>query len=227
MIALIAAMQAEVDEMLKLTTDSKKVIKDSFAFWEGKLENQSIIIMLSGVGKGNAAMAAAMLITNYRPQAIINIGTAGGLCDDQEVLDVVIGTRVVQHDFDTSPVDGDEGIGLYFDSDQALCDSCKRVCEKMQVRNHSGLIASGDQFIDLYIVDSLLHRYSDALCAEMEAGAIAQACTRFQVPFVILRSLSDIAVHDNNHLTYQEYVALAASRSARMCKEIINEIACE
>ena len=52
MIALIAAMQAEVDEMLKLTTDSKKVIKDSFAFWEGKLENQSIVIMLSGVGKG-------------------------------------------------------------------------------------------------------------------------------------------------------------------------------
>lgn len=227
MIALIAAIQAEVDEMLKLVTDTRKVVKDSITFWEAKIAKQSIVIMLSGVGKGNAAMATTILISHYHPHTVINIGTAGGLCDQEEVLDVVIGSRVVQHDFDTSAVDGIEGYGLYFNSDAALCECCRSICDKMQVKSHSGLIASGDQFIDCYHVDSVLKQYPDALCAEMEAGAIAQVCTHFHIPFVILRSLSDIAVHDNNHLTYQEYVSLAASRSACMCKEIISEIACE
>lgn len=227
MIAMIAAMRSEVDEMLKLVNDPKEVYKDSLTFWEANVNDKKIVIMQSGVGKVHAALATTLLIQHYQPQHIINIGTAGGLCMQEEVLDVVIGTHVVQHDYDTSALDGDDGLGLYFQADAALCEYCKTVCDKMKVQTHIGLIASGDQFIaDEKQVELLKQRYPKALCAEMEAGAIAQVAAHFHVPFVVLRSLSDIAVHQNNHLTFQEYVRLAASRSAKMCLEIIREIAC-
>lgn len=227
MIAIIAAMQSEVDEMLKLIKNAKKVCKDEITFWEAQVNQQSVVIMLSGVGKGHAAIAATCLIHHYQPQYIINIGTAGGLCAEEEVLDVVIASEVVQHDYDTSALDGKSGLGLLFQADAALCDLCKHACEQMKVRYHFGLIASGDQFISGdESVQLLKQRFPKALCAEMEAGTIAQTAAHFHIPFVILRSLSDIAVHQNNHLTFQEYVCVAASRSARMCLEIIKEIAC-
>lgn len=227
MIAIIAAMRAEVDEMIQLVSDVKQVCRDSITFWEARIDKQDIVIMLSGVGKGHAALATVLLIKHYQPQYIINIGTAGGLCEQEEVLDVVIGTQIVQHDYDTSALDGADGIGLYFQSAGCLLERCKAVCEHMQVRYHCGLIASGDQFISEEAqIEKLKLRYPSALCAEMEAGAIAQVCTHFQIPFVILRSLSDIAVHQNNQLTFQEYVSHAALRSAEMCLEIIRETAC-
>lgn len=227
MIGIIAAMRSEVDEMLKLVDHVKQIQKASFTFWQAQIDGHDIVIMLSGVGKGYAAMATTLLIQCYQPRMIINIGTAGGLCANEEVLDIVIGTHVVQHDYDTSAVDGEQGIGLLFSSDASLCEQCKKVCDQMKVRNHIGLIASGDQFIaDEQKVSELRKRYPSALCAEMEAGAIAQVAACFQIPFVIIRSLSDIAVRKDNQLTFREYVCVAASRSAKMCLAIIKEAVC-
>lgn len=227
MIGIIAAMRSEVDEMLKLADHVKQIQKASFTFWQAQIDGHDIVIMLSGVGKGYAAMATTLLIQCYQPRMIINIGTAGGLCANEEVLDIVIGTHVVQHDYDTSAVDGEQGIGLLFSSDAFLCEQCKKVCDQMKVRNHIGLIASGDQFIaDEQKVNELRKQYPSALCAEMEAGAIAQVATCFQIPFVIIRSLSDIAVRKDNQLTFREYVCVAASRSAKMCLAIIKEAVC-
>ncbi len=226
MIAMIAAMQAEVDAMLLLMEKPKKVCRDHITFWEAKNKGQPIVLMLSGVGKGFAVLSTTLLIKHYQPTLIINIGTAGGLCENEQVLDVVIGKEVIQHDYDTSAFDGPAGLGLSFSASSFACALCERVCKRMKVRYHSGLIVSGDQFISTpKQIEAIKQNYPDALCAEMEAGGIAQVCSHFHIPFAILRSLSDIVLHENNQLTYSEYVSVAAQRSASMCALILEEIA--
>lgn len=222
MIGIIAAMRAEVDALLELMKQGEEFQKDGITFWEGKLADKDVVLMLSGVGKGNAAMATTLLMKNYPITTVLNIGTAGGLCGNQEVLDLVISEEVVQHDYDTSILDGKEGIGLWYRADQELVRLCKTIFTKRNERYHVGLIASGDQFIaeekQLRILEQ---KFPKAMCAEMEAGAIAQVCSFFHVPFVVIRSLSDIAHKEKSHLDFCEYVHMASKRSAMLCKEVV------
>lgn len=225
MIGIIAAMRAEVEALVALMTNVKECSKDGISFWEGSLQQQSVVLMLSGVGKGNAAMATTLLLKNYEIRAVLNVGTAGGLKQEEEVLDLVISESIVQHDYDTSAIDGEEGIGLYHQADTGLLQVCKEACIAMKERFHIGLIASGDQFIaNEEHLDALLKKFPDAICSEMEAGAIAQVCSYFQVPFVIIRSLSDIAHKETSHLDYCDYVPLASKRSALLCQRIMEHL---
>ena len=157
--------------------------------------------MKSGVGKGNASMATTILLEHFSIDCIVNIGTAGGLMPQQSILDAVISTQVVQHDYDTSPVDGAEGIGLYFEADQDLGDICEQALKQLGVVVHRGLVASGDQFIAQEAqLQRLNELFPEAICAEMEAGAIAQVCAHYHIPFVVLRSLSDVAHQKDSHM---------------------------
>lgn len=225
MIGIIAAMQSEVDALMELMEQPKKIQNDGILFWEGQLSEHEVVLMLSGVGKGNAAMATTLLMKNYPITTVLNIGTAGGLCTNQEVLDLVISDKIVQHDYDTSILDGEEGIGLWYQADQELVSLCKTIFTNLNECCHIGLVASGDQFIaeeeQLRILEQ---KFPKAMCAEMEAGAIAQVCTFFHVPFVVIRSLSDIAHKEKSHLDFCEYVHMASKRSAMLCKEVVKQL---
>lgn len=215
MIGIIAAMDMEVEAIVSLM-QAKKHTQHGIDFYEGDLGDKPVVIMKSGVGKGNAAMSTTILMELYDIDAVVNIGTAGGLKAEQQILDMVISKRVVQHDYDTSPIDGEEGVGLYFDADQKMIAYANQVLQDMDVITHQGLIASGDQFIaqeqQLWV---LYQRFPDALCAEMEAGAIAQVCHHYQIPFVVLRSLSDVAPQPDSHMDFMEYAKKASRRSAQ------------
>lgn len=226
MIAVIAAMDKEVEAILRVMDTYERVEYSHVPMAEGILCGQRIIVMKSGVGKVNAALSTTVLLERLQVSGIINIGTAGGLKEDENILDAVISTRVVQHDFDTSPVDGEEGIGLYFEADQDLADVCVQALEQLDVHVHRGLIATGDQFIaNDAEVQKLTERFPEAICAEMEAGAVAQVCAHYQVPFVCMRSLSDVAVRKDSHMDFIEYVEAASARSAEFCKALVNILA--
>lgn len=226
MIAVIAAMDKEVEAIVSILDDHEHFEKSGIEFDKGNLEGKSVIVMKSGVGKGNASMATTILLENFNVEAVVNIGTAGGLDPCQQVLDAVISTRVVQHDMDTSAVDGDEGIGLYFDADKDLADICVDALSALDIHVYQGLVASGDQFIAREDQLERLHTYfPKAICAEMEAGAIAQVCTHYHVPFVVLRSLSDVAHNKDSHMDFLTYVGHASKRSAAFCKELMKRMA--
>ena len=120
MIAVIAAMDKEVDAIVSIMESHEHLMKSGIDFDKGILAGKELLVMKSGVGKGNAGMATTILLENFSIDCIVNIGTAGGLQVQQNILDAVISTQVVQHDYDTSPVDGADGIGLYFEADQDL-----------------------------------------------------------------------------------------------------------
>lgn len=222
MIAILAAMQKEADELLKLGCDVKEKVLSGKKFYELKLADKEVVLALTGVGKGSAVLATSILLNHYSIDALLNIGTAGGLDENEEVLDIVVSDSVVQHDFDTSPIDGDEGYGLFFKADENLINIVRQVMQDMHFRAHVGMVASGDQFIaEQAQIDRILTRFPKAICAEMEAGGIAQAAACYNVPFVVIRSLSDIAVKEGSHMDFIEYVSVASERSARFCEKIV------
>lgn len=219
MIGIIAAMEQEVSAIVQELSNANTSMISGIEMTQGTLEGNDVIVMKSGVGKGYAAMSTTVLLEHFTIDAIVNIGTAGGLQKTQNILDAVVSTRVVQHDWDTSSLDGEDGRGLFFEADQALAKTCLDVLKELDICVHSGLIASGDLFVARS--EDLAHLkqyYPDAICAEMEAGAVAQVCQHYQKPFVILRSLSDIAYKEDSHMDFLTYVTYAAKRSAQFTR---------
>lgn len=224
MIAIISAMQVENDAILALCKDVKEKVISNRKFYEATLSGEKVVCCLSGVGKVNAAITTTLLIEHFPVDYILNIGTAGGLKVEENVLDCVISTKVVEHDYDTSHLDGLDGKGLWFDADPLLVNITKDVATEMNIPYHVGLVASGDQFITKQTSQTILSFYTDAMCAEMEAGSIGHVASNYGVPFVVIRSLSDIAVKEFNNMEFGEYCAKASVRSAIFCEKCIARI---
>jgi adenosylhomocysteine nucleosidase len=223
MIAIIGAMQEEVDEILKLMDYYEQSIIDGCKFYSGKLNNSEVVVLLSGIGKVEAAISTIVCLKNFSVEGIINIGTAGGLRQEQEVFDVVVSTKTAYHDFDLTAFGEVRG----FATSRYVCVCEPRYIEAFkkvigEARHWIGPIVSGDQFIkEPLIVEQILRAFPDAVCVEMEGAAIAHTAKRFNIPFVILRSLSDIAGRLDNAMTFDEYLVKASAHSARWCYEVM------
>lgn len=220
MIAIISAMSIENDAILALCKDISEINIANRKFYRATLSNQQVVCCLSGVGKVNAAITTTLLLEHFPIDVILNIGTAGGLKKEEQVLDCVISTCVVEHDYDTSLLDGDKGKGCFFEADQRIVNIVKSVAEEMHIPYHIGLIASGDQFVaDKKQISRILDAFPQSLCSEMEAAGIAKTAQNYGVPFVVIRSLSDIAVHEGNEMDFVEYAKTASERSAHFCEK--------
>ena len=226
MIGIVAAMDAEILEIEKRmdVVDHTKTIAGctlTYGKWQGK----DVVLCKSGVGKAYAAMSCTILCMQGNIDSIINVGTAGGLTQDEQVLDIVISDKVVQADYDTSPLDGPSGVGLVYNSHEKLSQSCIEAAKVMQIRYHVGTIASQDLFMSRdEDFEKLMNHFPDSICSEMEAGAIGAVATQFNIPFVIVRSLSDVVHHNENPMEFSTYVSKASAQSAKLIENWLMRI---
>ena len=226
MIGIVAAMDAEIHEFEKRmdVVDHTKTIAGctlTYGKWQGK----DVVLCKSGVGKAYAAMSCTILCMQGNIDSIINVGTAGGLTQDEQVLDVVISDKVIQADYDTSPLDGPSGVGLVYNSHEKLSQSCIDAAKAMQIRYHVGTIASQDLFMSRdEDFEKLMNNFADSICSEMEAGAIGAVATKFNIPFVIVRSLSDVVHHNENPMEFSTYVSKASAQSVKLIENWLMRI---
>ena len=191
----------------------------------GKWQGKDVVLCKSGVGKAYAAMSCTILCMQGNIDSIINVGTAGGLTQDEQVLDVVISDKVVQADYDTSPLDGPSGVGLVYNSHEKLSQSCIEAAKAMQIRYHVGTIASQDLFMSRdEDFEKLMNNFADSICSEMEAGAIGAVATKFNIPFVIVRCLSDVVHHNENPMEFSTYVSKVSAQSAKLIENWLMRI---
>lgn len=219
MIGVIAAMKEELDAVLAYMVIEEEKEIGQVRFYRGQLESQELTIALAGVGEMSAAMAAGLLSALYHPDVLINVGVAGGLHADQHPGDLVIGSELIQADFDTSPIDGEAGVGQFYQADPILVKEMEQVAAELSIPFKTGAIATQDIFVARDIdYFSLMERYSRAQAAEMEGAAVAFAASRFGIPFVVLRTLSDIVHHENNHMEFETFARKSADRAALILK---------
>lgn len=219
MIAIIGAMDKEVDALLQLTNNAMKVEDSHPTHYLAKFYEHNIVIACSGIGKVEAAYTLTSLINQYDIELVINIGSAGGLQAGQQVGDVVVGRSFMYHDLIFDFNNPFEGLEKYdFTSSQRNIDLMKQALDELKIRNWIGQIVSGDQFVhDKSQIDFILKRFPYAICCDMEATAIAHVCTMSKIEFIVIRSLSDITINDNSIEDFEKYLTLAARSSANAC----------
>ena len=222
-IGIIFAMEEELIELKKyLTIENEYTIFD-LKFFEGKINNINCILVESGIGKVNAARTTQILIDNMKVDYIFNIGVAGGVDKSLKVGDIVIGEKLVQHDFDITAFNHEKGyipnVGTFIDSDDYLIS----IAQKSLNEAKKGVIASGDIFCTEIKMSKKINKKFNALCVEMEGASIAQVCFLNHIPFLIIRSISDVPNNDNV-ITYEEFLKLSSEKIAKGMNKILKEI---
>lgn len=226
-IGIIAAMSEEIASIKKLMSDISVKNIYELEFTLGTIHSKNVVLVKCGVGKVNAARTTQILIDNFDLEYVINVGTAGGLNEKIEIGDVVIAEKLVQHDFDITAGGHEKGYisgtGTYFYSDEELVNKSKKIIENINedFKAITGLIATGDIFVqDISVKDKIKQEF-DADCTEMEGAAIAQVCYLDKVPFIVIRSISD-KPNGNNSIDFEKFLELACERYSKFIDIFLN-----
>ncbi|MDP4177018.1 MAG: 5'-methylthioadenosine/adenosylhomocysteine nucleosidase [Bacillota bacterium] len=226
LIGIIGAMDEEVIELINSMVIEIKTTKAMMEFNKGILWNKDVVIVKSGIGKVNAAVCTQILVDDFHVDKVINVGVAGGIKEDIYPGDIVIADSLVQHDMDTT-VFGDRlgqipRLNTYeFKCNNELVSICKKISEKVTEHNcHIGRIVTGDQFIADIDKIKWLKLEFDASACEMEGGSIAQVCYLNEIPFVVIRSISDNA-NNGAHMDFNKFKDIAAKNSLEILKNLL------
>lgn len=225
-IAVIGAMEEEV-ELLREKMDVQKVEKIAHCeYFIGTLNDKEIILSKSGIGKVNAAVATAILLERYKPDAVINTGSAGGYNPELSIGDLVISSEVRHHDVDVTAFGYAYGqvpqLPEAFKAHDHLIGIAEAAARSVEgVQSIKGLIATGDTFMsDPDKVEFVREKFPDIQAVEMEGAAIAQVAYQFDIPFVIIRSLSDIA-GQKSEISFDKFIIKASVNSANLVIKMI------
>lgn len=229
-IGIIGAMKEEVDAFLSQIEVSNEKVVANCKFYEGKLINQDVIVLQSGIGKVNAALSTTILHEQYNIDAVINTGSAGGTDKNLNVGDVVIGESVVHHDADATAFGYEYGqipqMPHLFKSDQRLINLAKEAVSEVEneINIVVGTIGTGDSFMsDEKRVKDVMNKLPFVKALEMEAAAIAQVCYQYGTPFLIIRSLSDIA-GEKSDISFEAFLDSAARNRADLVAKLIGKM---
>ena len=217
---IIAAMQEEMQEIKNIMQEVKEEKIYELTFIKGKINDKNIVLVEAGVGKVNAARVTQILIDKFDVQAIINVGSAGSANDELDIGDIVIGQKIVQHDFDITAFGHPKGyisnVGQYVESDAQLIKKMEQTINKIDSNEFKikiGTIASGDIFCTELQMKNKIGSKSNAAAIEMEGASIAQVCKLDNIPFIVIRSISD-KPNGNNEITFDKFLEKASKRCA-------------
>lgn len=223
-IGILTAMQKEHDQIQRLLIDTH-VVSGRFPFTLGRTPHSQVVLMQSGIGKVNAALATAQLISDNHPDLIISTGVAGGTTPSVHVMDVVVSDTLVQHDFNIGMgyERGEiQGLPRFFHADSHLVTIAQQLHEPTL---HVGLIASGDQFISTQEqLNDILSDFPDTLAVDMESAAIAQTCYHYQVPMISFRTISDTPGADHHQQQYEDFWLALADHSFQITNRFLQAI---
>lgn len=228
-IAIIGAMEEEVTILRDKIEEKSVETIAGCEFTSGKMNGKDVILLRSGIGKVNAAMSTSILLERFRPDYVVNTGSAGGYDPDLNVGDVVISSEVRHHDVDVTAFGYEYGqvpqLPAAFEANQKLVSIAEKAAKEIEgIQVVKGLIATGDTFMnDPKRVEYIKDKFTDLQAVEMEAAAIAQVAHQFGTPFVIIRSLSDIAGKESA-LSFDQFLDKAALHSATLVMKIVENI---
>lgn len=225
MLGIIGAMDVEVSAVKAKVCDSTQTVIAGITFVCGYIENVMVTVAQCSPGKVNAAICAQIMIDNFKADKIINIGVGCSLNSDVVIKNVVIASDVCEYDIDITALGEPRGFinGLNvikIKTDYELSEALSRCAISCGEKIHRGTIASGDTFIADNELKTFLSKQFDALCGEMEGGAIGHTCACNGVPFAVLRSISD-GGDEQAQMDYPTFKTVAAKISTGIILEYI------
>lgn len=220
MIGIICAMQIEADGIIALCENVKTRTHAKMKFNLGTLHGKDVCVVVCGVGKVNAAMCALMLIEKYKPDLVLNSGVAGSLSPIVGIGDIVVATKSVEHDMNGTAL-GDrqgeitfpDGNMMFFECDKQASTLLAAICREIpDTKVAQGIIASGDIFVSDRKQRFKINDRFGALACEMEGAAIGHVCVRCEVPYGIIRAISD-DLDENKGMDFVKFCELASKKT--------------
>ena len=229
-IGIIGAMEEEVAQLKEHMQVEEIFTKASMDFYRGTLNGKDVVVVRSGIGKVNAGICTQILADVFQVDAIINTGIAGSLQAEINIGDLVISSDALQHDMDAREFGYARGQiprmdTLSFPADEKLIKAAEASCRKVnpEISTFVGRVVTGDQFIASRAVKDEIKSWSEGLCTEMEGAAIAQVAYLNEIPFVILRAISDKA-DDSATMDYPTFERQAIANSVRLVLDLMTQI---
>lgn len=230
MLGIIGAMAEEVANLKAQMENVKIHTAAKMDFYEGKLKGNDVVVVRSGIGKVNAAVCSQILVDRYHVTGIINTGIAGSLRNQINIGDIVLSKDTLQHDMDAT------GFGYQvgqipqmdvsvFEGDENMIRIAEECCKQEipEIGVHVGRVVSGDQFVSDREKKNWLIKTFQGYCTEMEGAAIAQTAYLNQIPFLIIRAISDKA-DDSAEMDYAEFEAKAIEHSVKLVTAMVENL---
>lgn len=226
-VGIIAAMQEEMEAIKQIMCNIEEIKIYDLTFFIGKINQKECVLVESGVGKVNGSRTTQILIDKFEIEYVINVGSAATANDELEIGDIVIGENLVQHDFDITAGGHPKGyiskeLGREFISDSKLVEKCENIIKNdlKEINSKIGTIATGDVFCqEISLKDEIVKEFN-ADCVEMEGAAIAQVCTLSNIPFIVIRSISD-KPNGHNNIDFEKYVVSSSKKFSKLIELLI------
>ena len=223
MIGIIGAMEVEVTNLIAKLSGATTEVFSGISYVKGKLGEVQVVVSQCGMGKVNAAVCAQTMVLKYAPTLIINTGVAGSVSPEVGVGDIVIGQSAVQHDFDLSPIGMEKGYIHELKTIEipcAMAGDLEKAAQRLGYTCYTGVIATGDQFINCGGTKETLRKSFNALACEMEGASIAHVCALGGVDFALVRTISDNADGEATH-DFTQFMQEAAEKSVALIVEAL------
>lgn len=222
---IICAMEEEIKALRAQLTNANEENIANMIFYSGQINDHEVVLVRAGIGKVQAGVTTAFLIENFKVDAVINSGSAGGIGTGLAVGDLVLSTGAAYHDASATVFGYKPGQlpqqPQIFEADQELLQAVSEAASQAGLQVKPGLIVTGDQFVSSQAQIAAIKKiYPQALCCEMEGAAVAQVAYQFDKPFLIVRAMSDVGDEDAGQ-SFDEFIIDAGKKSAQMILNLL------
>ncbi|KRM64959.1 5-methylthioadenosine nucleosidase s-adenosylhomocysteine nucleosidase [Ligilactobacillus agilis DSM 20509] len=222
---IICAMEEEIKALRAQLTNANEENIANMIFYSGQINDHEVVLVRAGIGKVQAGVTTAFLIENFKVDAVINSGSAGGIGTGLAVGDLVLSTGAAYHDASATVFGYKPGQlpqqPQIFEANQELLQAVSEAASQAGLQVKPGLIVTGDQFVSSQAqIAAIKEIYPQALCCEMEGAAVAQVAYQFDKPFLIVRAMSDVGDEDAGQ-SFDEFIIDAGKKSAQMILNLL------
>ena len=226
-VAIMGAMIEEITPLLEYIGDYKEHRYADNIFYEAKYKGLDLIIAYSKIGKVFSALTATTLIEKFGANQLLFTGVAGAINEDLKVGDLIVATKLCQHDVDIVAFGHPYGFvpegKLFIDTNTSLREIAKSVSDELNIKLYEGVIATGDQFIASPQKKEWIQKTFHADAIEMEGASVAVVCDALNVDFFILRSISDAADMDAG-FDFDKFLESSAKQSANFIVKMLEHL---
>lgn len=226
-LAIMGAMKEEIEPLLAHFENVNKVEYANNTYYEVNYKGLDIVIAYSKIGKVFASLTASLMIEKFKCDTLLFSGVAGGINPKLQIGDLIIANKLCQHDLDITAFGHPHGFvpggSVFVETSKNLIEIASKVAKQNGIKVIEGTIATGDQFVHSSERKEFIENTFNADALEMEGASVAVVCDALNVPFFILRAISDTADMDAG-FDFDEFLKSSAKNSASYLIKIVNEL---
>jgi len=226
-IAIMGAMLEEIEPILKIVGEYSSSEYAGNTYYEAKYKGCELVIAYSKIGKVFSTLTATTMIEHFGCEKLLFTGVAGGINPTLKIGDLIVATKLSQHDLDITafghPMGFVPGGAVFIETDKELLTLSKEVAQELGESVKEGIIATGDQFVHNESTKEEIVKNFGADALEMEGGSVAVVCDALNIPFFILRAISDTADTDAS-FSFDEFMESSAIISAEFVMKMVEKL---